>query len=103
MSIRPPAARYGALAYAWSRSDRISSFGDSGLAVFHAGHCDWHRPHSVQVVKSSQPFQVKSSTFPAPKVSTSGSAFSKSSGSPRLIIGRSPPSAGTAALPDRLK
>jgi hypothetical protein len=29
--------------------------------VFHAGHCDWQRPHSVQVAKSSMPFQVKSS------------------------------------------
>ena len=45
----------------------ISSFGDSGLPVFQAGHCDWQRPHSVQVVKSSQPFQQKSSTWPAPK------------------------------------
>ena len=30
----------------------MSSFGDSGLSVFHAGHCDWQRPHSVQVAKS---------------------------------------------------
>ena len=30
----------------------ITSFGDSGLPVFHAGHCDWQRPHSVQVAKS---------------------------------------------------
>ena len=41
---------------------RISSFGDSGLPVFQAGHCDWQRPHSVQVEKSSRPFQVKCST-----------------------------------------
>ena len=39
----------------------ISSLGDSGFSVFQAGHCDWQRPHSVQVVKSSRPFQVKSS------------------------------------------
>ncbi len=58
----PPASRYGALAYAWSRSDSTSSFGDSGLPVFQAGHCDWQRPHSVQVVKSSRPFQVNCST-----------------------------------------
>jgi hypothetical protein len=32
------------------------------LAVFQAGHWDWQRPHSVQVVKSSQAFQEKSST-----------------------------------------
>ena len=30
----------------------ITSFGDSGLPVFQAGHCDWQRPHSVQVAKS---------------------------------------------------
>ena len=30
----------------------MTSLGDSGLPVFHAGHCDWQRPHSVQVVKS---------------------------------------------------
>ncbi len=43
------AIRYGAIAKAWSRWSRISILGDSGLSVFHAGHCDWHRPHSVQV------------------------------------------------------
>ena len=62
-SVPPPASRYGALAYAWSRSDSTSSFGDSGLPVFQAGHCDWQRPHSVQVVKSSRPFQVNCSTW----------------------------------------
>ncbi len=40
MSLRPPAIRYGALALPWSRSDMMSSFGDSGLPVFQAGHCD---------------------------------------------------------------
>ena len=30
----------------------MTSLGDNGLPVFHAGHCDWQRPHSVQVVKS---------------------------------------------------
>ena len=57
------------MAYAWSRRSRMSSFGDSGLPVFQAGHCDWQRPHSVQVAKSSRPFQVKSSILPTPKVS----------------------------------
>src|SRR5690349_23066107 len=57
----------------------ITSLGDSGLPVFQAGHCDWHRPHSVQVAMSSMPFQVKSSILPRPKMSTSGSASSKSS------------------------
>ena len=58
------ARRNGALASAWSRSVIISSLGESGFSVFHAGHCDWQRPHSVQVEKSSRPFQVKSSTAP---------------------------------------
>ena len=39
----------------------ISILGESGFSVFQAGHCDWQRPHSVQVAKSSMPFQVKSS------------------------------------------
>ena len=63
--------RYGALASAWSRSAMMSSLGDSGLSVFHAGHCDWQRPHSVHVEKSSRPFQVKSSTAPTPSASPS--------------------------------
>ena len=58
------ASRYGALAKAWSRRSRISSLGDRGFPVFQAGHCDWQRPHSVQVAKSSRPFQVKSSILP---------------------------------------
>ena len=32
----------------------ISSFGESGFSVFQAGHCDWQRPHSVQVVEVEQ-------------------------------------------------
>ena len=71
----------------------MSIFGDSGLSVFHAGHCDWHLPHSVQVAKSSIPFQVKSSILPRPNTSVSGSASSKSSGLPWLIIGVIAPSA----------
>ncbi len=31
----------------------IISLGLSGLPVFQAGHCDWHRPHSVQAMKST--------------------------------------------------
>ena len=62
-------------------------FGDSGLSVAHAGHWDWHRPHSVQVPMSSRPFQVKSSIFPSPNTSVSGSASSKSSTVPLLRIG----------------
>ena len=34
----------------------MTSLGESGLPVFQAGHCDWQRPHSVQVAKSSMPF-----------------------------------------------
>jgi hypothetical protein len=49
----------------------MTSLGESGLPVFHAGHCDWQRPHSVQVVKSSRPFQVKFSTWPTPNTSSS--------------------------------
>ena len=68
-----------------------SSLGDSGLPVFQAGHCDWQRPHSVQVEKSSRPFQVNCSTWATPNWSFSGSASSKSSGLPSDIIGRSAP------------
>ena len=67
--------------------------GDSGFPVAHAGHCDWHRPHSVQVAMSSRPFQVKSSIFPSPNTSVSGSASSKSSTFPLLRMGSSPRSA----------
>ena len=79
----------------------ITSFGDNGLAVFHAGHCDWQRPHSVQVAKSSRPFQEKSSTVPTPNGSVSGSASSRSTASPPEIIGRSAPNA-VAGSADRV-
>ena len=71
-----------------------SSFGDSGLSVFQAGHCDWQRPHSVQVVKSSSPFQVKSSTLPTPSAASSSrsSICSKSIGWPPTLIGCNAPS-----------
>ena len=79
----------------------ISIFGTSGLPVFQAGHWLWHRPHSVQVVKSSIPFQVKSSILPRPKMSSSPGS-SKSIGLPPLVIGCSGPSA-TAPSASRLK
>ena len=73
----------------------ITSLGDSGLPVFQAGHWSWQRPHSVQVAKSSIPFQVKSSTLPRPNTvsSSSSSRFSKSIGLPSTMIGSSGPSA----------
>jgi hypothetical protein len=36
-------SRNGPLAYMWSRRSWISILGLSGLPVFQAGHCDWHR------------------------------------------------------------
>ena len=74
----------------------ISSLGESGLSVCQAGHWDWHRPHSVQEVKSSRPFQVKSSILPTPSaVSSSRSSISvKSNGFPSAMIGGTAPSAG---------
>ncbi len=55
--------------------------GESGFSVFQAGHCDWQRPHSVQVVKSRMPFQEKSSSLPTPSADSS----SRSSMSSRVI------------------
>ena len=71
----------------------MTCLGDSGLPVAQAGHCDWHRPHSVQVAMSSSPFQLKSSILPSPNTSVSGSASSKSSTLPPDRIGSSGPSA----------
>ncbi len=91
-----PSARIaGPAAYAWSRSAMISSLGDSGFSVFHAGHCDWQRPHSVQVAKSRMPFQEKSSTLPTPKlVSSSISSMSSSDrGTPDAVSGLAAPRA----------
>ena len=68
----------------------MTSLGESGLPVFQAGHCDWQRPHSVQVAKSSIPFQVKSSILPRPNSASSG-GFSKSIGLPPDSIGSSGP------------
>ena len=70
----------------------MTCLGDSGLPVAQAGHCDWHRPHSVQVARSSSPFQEKSSILPSPNTSVSGSASSKSSTVPSDRIGSSGPS-----------
>ena len=50
----------------------IISLGDSGFSVFQAGHCDWQRPHSVQAMKSTYAFQVKSWMRPLPKVGVVG-------------------------------
>ncbi|CAM5340824.1 hypothetical protein SALBM311S_09662 [Streptomyces alboniger] len=80
------------MACAWSRRDMISSLGESGLPVFQAGHCDWQRPHSVQVEKSSRPFQENCSTWETPKTSSSPGSV-KSIGSPPEVIGWRPPSA----------
>ena len=83
------------MASAWSRRAIISSLGDSGFSVFQAGHCDWQRPHSVHVEKSSRPFQVKSSTAPTPSVapSSSSSSASMSNGWPPMVSGLAAPSA----------
>ena len=62
----------------------MTSLGDSGLPVFQAGHCDWQRPHSVQVAKSRLPFQVKSSILPRPKTASSAGS-SKSIGLPVVL------------------
>ena len=61
----------GPLAKMWSRSESTSSFGDSGLPVFHAGHTCWHRPHSVQAYRSRFSFHVRSWSEPAPRTGIS--------------------------------
>ena len=97
------ACSQGALAYACSRNPIISSFGESGFSVFQAGHCDWHRPHSVQEVKSSRPFQAKSSIRPTPSRSCCSSVRSSTSSSPptglpSMLIGSIAPSAVPPSL-----
>ena len=47
--------------------------------MFQAGHCDWQRPHSVQVVKSRMPFQEKSSIEPTPRIESSSRSSMSSS------------------------
>lgn len=80
------------MACAWSRSDMIRSFGERGLPVFHAGHCDWQRPHSVQVEKSRMPFQENCSTWETPKTASSAGS-SQSISLPPVVIGWSAPRA----------
>ncbi len=84
---------HGALACAWSRSVMTSSLGERGLSVFHAGHCDWQRPHSVQVVTSSSCFQVRSSALATPieESSSRSSMASIENGLPSMDIGCSAP------------
>ena len=73
----------------------INSLGDNGFSVFHAGHWDWQRPHSVQDAKSSMPFHLKSSILPMPRTvsSSRSSTSSKSIGLPADVIGTTAPSA----------
>lgn len=78
----------------------MRSLGESGLPVFQAGHCDWQRPHSVQVEKSSRPFQENCSTWETPKTSSSPGSV-KSMALPPLVIGSSSPRA-VAPLASRL-
>src|SRR5205823_3994480 len=95
-SIQPRRSRvprpHGSPACSRSRRLITSSLGDNGLPVFQAGHCDWQRPHSVHVAKSSSPFQVKSSIAPRPTRSSSPGS-SKSTGLPAEYTGSSAPSA----------
>ncbi len=83
----------------------IISFGESGFSVCHAGHCDWQRPHSVQVVKSRMPFQLKSSIEPTPRIASSAtrssSMSSRVTGLPPTVSGLRPPSA-VRPVPSRL-
>ena len=73
----------------------IRSLGESGFSVFQAGHCDWQRPHSVQVVKSRMPFQLKSSTEPTPSTESSSRSSMSSSviALPSEVSGLTAPSA----------
>ena len=89
------------MASVWSRSAMIISFGESGFSVFHAGHWSWQRPHSVQVVMSRTPFQVKSSAAPTPSLASSSrsSRSSRVSALPPLVIGFAAPRA-TGARPN---
>ena len=59
---------FGPCSKTWSRRFMISSFGESGLPVFHAGQTFWHRPHSVHEYVSRISFQVRSSSVAAPKL-----------------------------------
>ena len=76
----------------------IKSFGESGFSVCQAGHCDWQRPHSVQVVISSSAFQVISPRSPRPKTSSSAGS-SKLTSLPCDNITGSAPSEGLLKSP----
>ncbi len=78
-AVSAPDSSVFAFSNMWSRSSVMISFGFNTLPVFHAGQADWQRPHSVHVERSSKPFQVRSSTLPTPKLSSSR-GFSKSIG-----------------------
>ena len=68
----------------------MTSLGERGLPVFQAGQTDWHRPHSVQVAKSSICFQVNCSTSPTPKTVSSVTFSMSMSG----VLSRAPSARG---------
>ena len=68
----------------------IKSFGDNGFSVCHAGHCDWQRPHSVQVDISNKPFQVMSARVPKPNTSSSLGSSKLISSPCDIITGNAP-------------
>ena len=57
-----------------SRRSMISSFGESGLPVAHAGQTSWQRPHSVHVNRSSICFRDRSFCVATPKRMSSSAA-----------------------------
>ena len=62
----------------------IRSFGLSGFPVAQAGQTSWHRPHSVQLNRSSTCLRERSAAVAAPKRrSSSGPSRSSSRGSSR--------------------
>ena len=67
----------------WSRRPMMSSFGERGFWVFHAGHSSWQRPHSVHEYRSRRAFHENSSTVPTPRTVSSG----RSSKSSSLVTG----------------
>ena len=82
VSPRARAARIaGPSANSWSRRSMTSSFGDSGLPVFHAGHALWQRPHSVHAYRSSSSLRVRSTIVPAPSDCSPASSASRLIGS----------------------
>ncbi|CAB1045860.1 hypothetical protein FRC0552_01996 [Corynebacterium diphtheriae] len=75
-----------------SRRSVTSILGLRGFSVFHAGHCSWQRPHSVQVETSRSIFQGASSIVPTPSMESS-SAVSNVSTSPSEYNGCNLPNA----------